>query len=93
MPFPLFICHTVSRMFCNICTFLRSEYVGPLVFQGFFFSLIAFVGSIFIFSLKINNWDHPKGQATHTTLVMYLQSIELNARFCHVNDFCFVEFL
>lgn len=56
--------------------FLRPEHVGPLCLNVFFFSfsfpLIAFVGSVFIFPLKINIWDHPKGQAMHATLVMYL---------------------
>lgn len=74
--------------------FLRLEHVGALMSQGFFFSLIAFVGSIFIFFFK-NKQLGPSQRTSHAHNFSHvsLQSIELNARFCHVNGFCFVEFL
>lgn len=73
VPVPVHCSSVILYLECFVilACFLDQNMQVPLCLKDFF-SLIAFVGSIFIFSLKINSWDHPKGQAMHTTLVMYL---------------------
>lgn len=83
-------------MLCDTCMFPRPERVGPLVSQGllFFFFFpprLHLLAPFLFFSLKINSWDHPKGQAMHATLVMYLSAkhqIKCTLLSCQRFSFC-----